>query len=381
MYKLFVGLAAIFVLSVSGCEPDNVNELGKGIFIDFGFIPNEVAVVAPFQSMIFSDGFVFVATSDGIWKCNLSDGKWDRSGLEGKSITSLFRHPDVLSKFFASVSTDHTSDYKTLYISTDGGSTWQEATNPIYDNINNCYENYGCFAVRPGYPQQVYANLSGLTIAISIDGGENWTRMNHAVQSNSGGYESNIAFLPGNGDTIFQGAEAWLDCAWLIRYEVNSSDPVILENFKLVIDEHTWGNRRPNDLQTFNYTGNNLYVGLEGALAKVTGTTNKFIFKSDLYDLRTRLDQTIQYSYIRALWVDPNNINHILFGGSLNYNVQPMQLYETYNEGGSIFRYSDKAGLENPMVCDIISTETYPAVLLQDMNLGKVKLLLLKHDN
>jgi hypothetical protein len=116
-------------------------------------------------------------------------------------------------------------------------------------------------------------------------------------------------------------------------------------------------------------------------LAKVTGTTNKFIFKSDLYDLRTRLDQTIQYSYIRALWVDPNNINHILFGGSLNYNVQPMQLYETYNEGGSIFRYSDKAGLENPMVCDIISTETYPAVLLQDMNLGKVKLLLLKHDN
>lgn len=342
-------------------------------FIDQGYIPASVSTPNDFQSAAYCDGYVFVATNDGLWKNHLATKQWTRAGLDGKYITAIYKHPTVSNLLFAGVKTDYTPTCKTLYISRDGGMSWTPASGIIYDSLNGCYENYSCFAVRPNNPNHIYANLEGgPMIAVSVDGGDTWKRMNKAEES-SIGYQSAIAFLPDKPDLIYQGSENPLDDAWLARYDIDASDPTLLTNFTKIVDINTWSNRRPNELVSYSYTGNSLYVGQEGALSKVTGTTCKLIFKSD--------DNNYPYTYIKGIWVDPNNTQHVVFGGALNNNVQPMQLYETYDEGATIIRYENKLGLANPQVQKIVATNTYPAILLNDQGANKVKLVLFKPAN
>jgi hypothetical protein len=53
-----------------------------------------------------------------------------------------------------------------------------------------------------------------------------------------------------------------------------------------------------------------------------------------------------------------------------------MSLYETFNEGATIKRFEDKLGLKNPEVREIVATDSFPAIVLNDQNANKVKLVL-----
>lgn len=378
LYSVFILL--IVLVSFDGCDVSET-KTGKGSLIDYGFIPADVTINPCFQQMIFNKNSLFVGTSDGIWECNITTCEWSKCGLEGMKITSLYKHPEIEDRFFAGVSSDNTSTYKTLYISEDGGTNWHTADAPVFDSLDDHYEDYYCFAARPGYPEQIYTNLVGGTmIAVSTDYGETWHRCNYAEES----YISdpcNIVFLPDNPDVIFQGAESPLDDAWLGRYDINNNDPVILESFTKLVNSSIWSNRRPNELQTYDYAGQNIYIGLEGALAKVNGNSSTFIFKCEAAKKETNSDETLLYTYVKGIWVDPENTRHILFGGQLNNDVQPMQLYETYDEGATIDRYTDIYGMENPCLIKIVPTATLPALLFKDQHLKKVKVLLFNNDS
>jgi hypothetical protein len=377
-YSVIVILTGLAVLN--GCVRTETKTT-RSTLTDLGFIPSEVTVGAEFQPMIYINGSLLVGTSDGIWACNISTREWSKHGLQGMNVTAIFKHPEMENRLFAGVSTDYTSNYKTLYISKDGGAKWNAAGSPVYNTQENCYEDIYCFAARPGLPDQIYANLiGGTTIAVSTDCGETWHRFNYLNESYYA-YPCNIVFLSGNPDVIFQGAESPLDDAWLGRYDINSNDPVLLGNFTKMVNSSTWSNRRPNELQTYSYTGENIYTGLEGALSKVTGNTSKFIFKYEQMDKGTSSDESLFYTYIKGIWVDPGDTKHILFGGKLNDDVQPMQLYETYDEGASIYRYTDKYEMENLCLLKIVPAGTSPALLFVDYNLKKVKVLLFNNDS
>lgn len=378
-FKFMIIAPVAFILSCNLTNDNSKKPMpGQGTFIDHGFIPADVDAgpgVAEFQSAIYSDDHVYVATSNGVWKNNLTTKEWSRSGLDGNKITAIYKHPTLENKFFTGVHTDSSTSYKTLYISEDSGSTWQTGSTLPFENHDERFENFYCFAVRPNNPEHIYANIEGPMIAVSTDGGLNWSRMNNENDTYFG-YHSNIVFTPNNPDQIFQGSENPLDFAWLGRYDINLSNPVMLSNFTKVIGEDIFENRRPVKLFTSVNTGSSIYIGQEGALSKITGSKQTYIYKSD--DSGSDLESNNPYSYIYAVWVNPEDRNHILFGGALNHNEQPMQLFETYDEGATIHRFTDKLGLDNPEIMEIISTNTYPAILINDQNANKVKLILYK---
>lgn len=370
----FYSFVTLLVMLV-GCSKDDSDTpaLGNATFIDQGYIPASVSVLTCAQMAAYDNGYVFVATSDGIWKNNLATKEWSRAGLEGKVVTAIYKHPAVANKFFAGIQTDYASSTKTLYISSDGCSSWAAVDNTPIDKLDGYHEDFFCFAARPNNPNHIYANLEGgVMIAVSTDGGSSWKRMNSKDESYIG-YPCPIAFLPNNPNQLFQGAESPLDFAWLGRYDIDGSNPTLLTNFTKLVDMPTWSNRRPNELQTFLHTGSSIYVGQEGALSKVTGTTTQFIFKSD--------EHNFPYTYVNSIWVDPSNAKHIVFGGELNNQEQPMQVYETYDEGSTIKRYEDKLGMANPQVLEIVATDTYPAILFKELGVSRVKLVLFKPAN
>ncbi|MBI3134386.1 MAG: T9SS type A sorting domain-containing protein [Bacteroidetes bacterium] len=350
----------------------------NAIFTDHGFIPvasiSASSGAAEFQSAIYNNGDVFIATTDGIWKNNITSQVWSPAGLQGIQIASLFQHPDSPDKFYAGAYINlppPSTNTNPLFISEDGGLTWNPATAPVN-------ENYYAFAVRPGNPNHVYANVEAANIAVSADGGETWDFMNH----NTGGYfgyQSCIAFTPLNPNQIYQGSENPMDCAWLGKYDIDLTDPFILSNFETVVDGQCgggpWENRRPDELRTFANNSDNLYVGQEGALSKVSPqglNQTEFLYLSNG-------EPDKPYSYIYAIWVDPLDTNHLIFGGALNNNAQPMQLYETYTEGDTFYRYTQTFDLTNPMVLEIVDIGGgMVAVVLNDQNENRVKLIVME---
>jgi len=230
-------------------------------------------------------------------------------------------------------------------------------------------------AVRPGHPDHIYANTEfGATIAFSGDGDLNWERTNDMEESYFG-YTNNIVFLPNNPDQIFQGSENPLDFAWLGRYNISPSEPDQLTDYVQILDIEDWGNSRPNELKTYGFAPNALYVGQESALSKVTGNDFKFIFK---YNRDIADGKDVVPSYIYGIWVDPVNTDHLLFGGSVNGEQSELSLYETFDDGGQLHRFDDKFGMQFPAVQEIVPTDTYPAIIVADEGDAKIRLVLYK---
>lgn len=351
----------------------SLNSIGQNAnFIDYGFIPTPSVSAgkdgaSEFQTAIFNNGEIFIATSDGIWKNNISTQQWSSSGLQGKKISCIYKHPSIANKMFAGAQIT-TNNSTPLFISNDSGITWLPVTSTITETIY-------CIAVSPTNPDHIYANVASTDIISSQDGGINWS-----APSGGFGYESNIIFTPSDGNTIYQGSENPLDCAWLGKYDIDSNNPDSIMNFQYVADGNCgsgpWENRRPNKLQTYSYTGNMIYVGQEGALSKVDPTqlnSITFIYKSEG-------EPNKPYTYVYGIWVDPLDINHVIFGGSKNGdNTGLMQIYETWDEGATFHRYTQTFGVTTPSICDIVHIDNNKvALIIYDQSVDRIKLIIME---
>lgn len=363
---------------VAGCndDSDKLPVPGNGTLVDYGYIPQQVDMEngASFQAAVYYQNAVYVATSDGLWKNELATKTWSRAGLEGKDVICVYQHPGRPQTFFAGLGYHNGPDVKTVYISTDGCQTWNPASAPVYDNLDNRYEPYVCFAARPGHPDQIFANLAGgAMMAVSKDGGQTWNRSDYAEESYMG-YPCVIAFLPNDANHVYQSGEAPLDVSWLAKIEIDPADPVRQKGRTELFGLDEWENRRCNQLSVFPGLPNTLYVGQEGALSKVTGNKFKFVFKVPIGEHETGHD--LPYSYIKGIWVDKSNPSHLLFGGRTQDEMSDLRLYETYNEGKTIAHISDPLGMTEPDVVEILDTGTHPVLVVYDVAQSKVRLLM-----
>ena len=346
----------------------NRNYAQNATFTDCGFVPDTgVSIISDFQTSIYNNDKIFIATTDGVWAYNLLTQVWESAGLQGKTITFIYKHPAIAGKIYAGaiVNANNTNP---LFISDDNGATWVVA--------GNAAETFSNIVARPGNPNHLYAGTYyGFNFMISTDAGNNWVYFNNG-QGGATGYTVNLAFLPSNSNQLFYGSENPLDDARIDRYDINTSNPTQLDNLHTIVSRNVFSNRRPVKLHTYSYTGNYLYVGQEGALSKVnTDNVNDVTF---IYKSVGEPDKP--YSYMYGHWTDPNDTNHLIFGGNLNGdNTGLMQLYETFDEGVTFYRYTDTFGVAAPMVRDIVEINSDKlAIVINDQNNDGVKLVVME---
>jgi hypothetical protein len=98
------------------------------------------------------------------------------------------------------------------------------------------------------------------------------------------------------------------------------------------------GNRRPNTLVVTERYPESTYVGIEGGLIEVTAAGWSWVFES--------MDgEGDDYAYVRAVWVDPCDPEHMVFGGDLNGDDPVLQLYETFDGGEQVARIDSPSGV------------------------------------
>ncbi|HUT25106.1 MAG TPA: DUF4214 domain-containing protein, partial [Sumerlaeia bacterium] len=137
----------------------------------------EVGYVA---TMVESGGVLYTATSDGVFRRNLSAGSaegWESAGLEGRRVNDVFAWSVSSSvTLYAAIELSAPGlDQVSLYKSTDRGASWRPADSGMRGRSVRAVE--GC----PSNPSVLYAaGLAG--ILRSDDGGSIWTALPISAQ-------------------------------------------------------------------------------------------------------------------------------------------------------------------------------------------------------
>lgn len=360
----------LIALILFGCSKDDESSKLEQKITDLGTVPVELASQPTYQLVEVHNSEVFVGTKSGVWKKHIfNKTPWISAGLENMQVYTLINDSDNSSRFFAGGDYGKENSVP-FYYSSNGGKTWEQSQSSPFNEWEEKYEPFYNLTIRPNSPDIIYANMSGTSISVSVDGGKSWRLANRATETNFG-YPSLIHFMPNTPDALYQGSEAVLDQATVGRYTIDKNDPTMIGESDVFIGEnYELENRRPNCMYSSVGNPDVMYLGLEGALIKTDGKDWTYIFKSDE-------ESKYPYAYIKGIWVNPMNTSHIIFGGGVNGINESLSLFETTDEGKTIKEIELGITFEDPDVLSIMPIDAESgalAILISENKEGVKKL-------
>lgn len=348
---------AAFIAVLSACTGNDADR-----WQDLGALPALAATALNHTPMVESGGNILVGTSDGIWtRPATGPGEWTQAGLPGIGVFATRRHPTIDATLFAAGQPVEDPDAAPFYRSDDGGATWVPSATFPRNPFDGAAEPFFDLAVAPDDPDRLYANLSGPSVAISTDGGQNWVLANGETEVFFGD-PCVIHVLESAPGTLFQGCEAPLDNAWVATQDIDPANPFTLANFTFVAGgpDYALENRRPNAMASGPARPGTLYVGLEGALIALDPDGFDFVFRAGQEG-----DDT-PYVYIGAMWLDAEDPDHLVFGGGINGENTALWLFETRDHGKTLRQFRPPARLTDPSVEQIIVAGDGLAMLVSE---------------
>lgn len=218
--------------------------------------------------------------------------------------------------------------YETIRRAPSTGNGWLVAgatlPGPVYD-----------FATAPN--GVVYGDIEG-QIVRSNDAGATWTLVYNQPYDWLYTDGCIIDVVAGDPGKLYQNCKGfWQD--WLIFYDISSSTANPLPDPILSVDSNLIPDRAFGSAIASAGSSDSLYVGMNGGLLWVNGQDWYFIWDGDP-------DQQVD-----AIWVDPANSNHLLFGGR-HLTQNKLILMETFDGGATVTPRPAPTtlGLQNPVV-------------------------------
>ena len=351
-----VAFAAALIACEDGSSPDRWRDLGE--------LPAAAATALNHTPLVVSGDRVLVGTNDGIWSRPVDGrGAWAQVGLAGVGVSATRRHPAIEATIFAAGQPAGDPQAAPFYRSDDGGSTWVASAKFPRNSFDGSTEPIFDIAIAPDNPERLYANLSGPSVAISTDGGLNWALANGQSEVFFGD-PCVIHILDSMPGKLFQGCEAPLDDAWVATQDIDPANPLALDNFTFVAGgpDFALENRRPNAFASGPARPDTLYAGLEGALIALNVAGFDFVFRAE------EGSSNPPYAYIGAIWLDPDDPDHLVFGGGVNGENEALSLFETQDHGGTIRRVRAPGALRDPAVEQLAPLGDGLAVLISQPN-------------
>jgi hypothetical protein len=329
---------------------------------DLGALPAPATTALNHTPLLVSGAQVLVGTADGIWARPLAgEGGWTRAGLEGIGVFATRAHPTLETTLFAAGQPAVDRFAAPFWRSDDGGATWLPAATFPLNAFDGSSEPFFDLAVAPDDPDRLYANLSGPSIAVSTDGGMNWTLANGETDVFFG--DACVIHVRADAPrTLYQGCEAPLDNAWVATLDIDPADPLVLSNFTFVAGgpDFALENRRPNAMASGQARPGTLYVGLEGAMIALGDDGFEFVFRA------AEGGANQPYVYVGAIWPDPEDPDRILFGGDVNGTDESLGFFETRDHGSSLRQLEPPDGLFDPALEQVSAAGAGLAVLVSE---------------
>ncbi|MFO0653368.1 MAG: hypothetical protein U0326_44520 [Polyangiales bacterium] len=313
---------------------------------------------------------VLLGTESGLFRRPLDgSAEWSPSGLEQEGVVALRVSPTQPERVVASVAgIAHPPgatpgdpppvaitfpDAPPIRWSTDGGRTWTRSGEELrWPDVEPPSYDYAADLAFTPDGRRLFANYAN-SLLESTDGGRTWTWRDGAP--GAAGYPCHLA---ATNDHVWQGCELGLDIARIDSFELtpNGVGPRVE-----VIGWDELGNRRPNSMTVSAADPGDVWVGVEGALLRLSADTEpEWLFRG--------ADTTDEYAYVRGVWLDPCDRDHLVFGGNLQYGNSSLWLAESFDDGASHVRQSPPPGVTAREWR--IAAMTTPAVAATDLVLA-----------
>jgi hypothetical protein len=344
---IFMAAAAVLFVGFASAQDSSVNApwcsavaIKKASWTDLGVIPG----VSSARAITILHNQLLVGTDDGVWRRH--GNCWVQSGLDGIEITNFLVFPGII---FAGADPNWQSGVRSLYISYDGARTWIPTGDELYDDYFELYIPVSEIVHQPGSNGVLYAAMSGTSIARSNDWGITWQYVFGGPHFYAAS-PSYLEILPGDSNTLYQGGQPVLDCPMIASYDISDpNDPSLDDDMRIILGMWDLEQRPPTILSSSNGYPNRLYVGLAGALIWID------LNNCDSWDWLWKYpdgDNFGAYTYIKAIWFDACDPNHLVFGGFENAPEQEFSLYETFDHGETITMIAlpDGWDFENPRI-------------------------------
>jgi hypothetical protein len=321
-------LLPVLLLPFAACSDlDDVNGPSSGSgWRDLGAIPG----ISHALSLVVVGDTVYVGTSHGVFARRLDGaGSWGLVGLPGLDVQVLrvVRMPDPILLAGGRPMQPGVSSF---YRSGDGATTWTSVASGLTHYQSGEPIPVADLAVRPAAPggqPELYANMSGLSLARSTDLGATWSYV-YGSPDWYATYDCVVHVIPEQPSRLYQGCEAPLDDAWIRRFDLGTSAEFALGEGQRIVEDIS--NRRINAFWSFTADPGALYAGVEGGLLRVApGGQWRWIYEVPPNGNRL-------YTYVRFVWVDPRDARHLVFGGGVRAEESGREgLHETFDGGAT----------------------------------------------
>jgi hypothetical protein len=341
---IFMAAAAVLFVGFASAQDSSVNDpwcsavaIKKASWTDLGVIPG----VSSARAITSWDNQLLVGTNDGVWRRR--GNCWVRSGLDGIEIINFLVLPGII---FAGANPYGQSGVRSLYMSYDGARTWIPTGDELYDINLECYIAVEEIVHQPGSNGVLYAAMSGTSIARSNDWGKTWTYVvgQPAIYAAPPCY---LEILPGDSNTLYQaGNGTWGMTPWIGSYDISDPNAPSLGDLTIVLGPEDLGTHGPRMLTSSNSYPNRLYAGLAGALIYLDPDSWGWLWQYP------NGDDFGAPTYIKAIWFDACDPNHLVFGGFEGNPLQEFSLYETFDHGETLTMVAlpDGWDFENPRI-------------------------------
>jgi len=271
----------------------------------------------------------YVGTDNGLYRVNLDgEPEWEHLVDFGHAVYTIWTHPDDDSVILAGLSPAEEMYESPLYRSTDRGESWM-SVGEFFARGGGSYASAHelTFDADSG---DLFVSGYGGSIARSSDLGDSWEWIHGGADSF--GYYCVLGMLPGLSGEIFQGCEAAFDIVNVYRFQLDSM------NREAVIQWPEIENRRPNVIAGFDHQPGKIYLGVEGGLLWMDDQGNwDWVFHVDM-NHEGQPGDPIRYTYVKTVWVNPEDPEHVIFGGSAQIPDSGLELYETVDGGETVRR-------------------------------------------
>lgn len=310
------------------------------------------------EPLLVLDDTLLLGTSDGVWRRPLSGtAEWQRAGLDGLAIHAVAANSDG-SRIIAAGFDPGDETGPTAWYSTDSGLSWIPAAEwPRGEPGSPEGEvSFRFYALEPDPVDAdvIYGNLDADTVAVTVDGGATWLMAN-GVTSPNFGYAC-VPYRPSSRPILLQGCEVPLDVAWVGARRVIEVDRFQLPDFRYVYGRphsEELRNRRINSIAAPSRLNDRVLVGVEGGLVLLTSTSGLWTGLTDTtaeWLFRREVETGSPYPYIRAIATLDADGHHVLFGGPLQDDNLELSLYETTNNGRTVWQLDAPFELYDPRI-------------------------------
>jgi hypothetical protein len=259
------------------------------------------------QELVLAGGRAYVAGYRGLVRVDLATGAHALAPLPGDAVKLLAvaAAPGRDSVLFAGEAADGEGHIGRLFLTEDGGDSWRTI---VYPTESDGALQRRSLVVAPG-PENDGAGVLFMDtgcggLAVSSDLGATFRTLSPAgdvcVQTPIG--------LSGSGRTLWQGAEMVFDSVTISRRDVSLRGDTPAGPWTTVVEgQEVLANHDPNTIVPDPEDPEGVYLGAELSLMHVSGD-NEFEYRAGSAGMD-------DIPYVLAVWIDPQNPDHVVFGG------------------------------------------------------------------